>query len=190
MDSEQEFRNLAVELSVNAENNVADAIGLLHRDEKGILRDNFSNSRVIVFSCSAYRSMCDALYDQFQSGAGIILYRMGEGYGKKLVKGIPSLGLSREEMLRALEKIAYLAGWGKIVLSVENPKLAEAIVEDSPFKLRRDDIGSVSCHFMSGVLAGGASELFSDEFKVQETKCASKGEHQVCRFKIFAKGSE
>jgi len=83
-------------------------LGLLHRGENGVLRDNFSNRRIIIFSCSAYRSMCDSLYDQFQSGAGVILYRMGEGYGRKLVKGFPQLGLSREEMVDALCKLSHL----------------------------------------------------------------------------------
>jgi predicted hydrocarbon binding protein len=163
---------------------------IIHRDEKGILRENFSNRRVIIFSCSAYRSMCDALYEQFQSGAGIILYRMGEGYGSKLVRGLSGLDLSEEEKIQAFEKLAHLAGWGKLAIKVdEDKKSGEVIVEESPFTLRRHDIGPISCHFMAGVLAGGASELFGTEYKAQELRCAAK-DGGVCRFRIYQRTSE
>ncbi len=163
--------------------------GLLHRDERGVLRDNFSNRRVIIFSLSAYRSMCDALYDQFQSGASIILYRMGEGYGRKLVKGIPQLGLSREERIEAFDKLAYMAGWGKISIKISDVTSADVIVEESPFLLRRADASPFSCHFLAGVLGGGASEMFGGEYKAQEIRCASK-EGGVCRFNIHVKENE
>ena len=164
-------------------------VGLVHRDEKGVLRDNFSNHRVIIFSCSAYRSMCDALYDQFQSGAAIILYRMGEGYGRKLVQGVPQLGLSRDEMIEAFEKLAHLAGWGKLSVKITDEKNSEVIVEESPFLLRRQDIGPTSCHFLAGVLAGAASLLLGGEYKAQELRCASK-EKGICRFRIYTRASE
>jgi predicted hydrocarbon binding protein len=167
--------------------NISEAEGLLHRDADGVLRENIGNHRVFIFSCSAYRSMCEALYDQFQSGAGIILYRMGEGYGKKLVKGVPQLGLSSEEMIEAFSKLSHLAGWGKIMINFIPGKDSEAIVEGSPFLLWKKDIGPTSCFFMSGVLAGAASELLDGEYKVQEIKCASEDDTKVCKFKIVQK---
>ena len=167
--------------------NISEAEGLLHRDAEGVLRDNLGNHRVFIFSCSAYRSMCEALYDQFQSGAGIILYRMGEGYGTKLVKGVPQLGLSKEEMIEAFSKLSHLAGWGKIIINFNPGKETEAIVEGSPFLLWKKGIGPTSCFFMSGVLAGAASELLGEEYKVQEVKCASEEETKVCKFRIVAK---
>ncbi len=163
---------------------------LLHREENGVLRDNMSNRRVIIFSCSAYRAMCDSLYDQFQSGAGVILYRMGEGYGRKLVKGVPQLGMSKEEIVDALGKLAHVAGWGKLTINISENSNGDAVLEDSPFTLRRNDIGPTTCHFMSGVLVGGASELFGMEYKAQEVKCASRDESKVCRFAIHTKKSD
>jgi predicted hydrocarbon binding protein len=158
--------------------------GLIHRDEKGILRDNFSDRRVIIFSCSAYRSMCDSLYDQFQSGASIILYKMGEGYGCKLVKGLAKLNLPMSDSLGAFQKLSHSAGWGKISIKITNENNFDVIVEDSPFILRREDIGPVTCHFLAGVLGGGASEMMKVEYKAQEIRCASK-EAGVCRFRIY-----
>lgn len=134
--------------------------------------------------------MCDSLYEQFQSGAGLILYRMGEGYGKKLLKGIPELRLSKGEIVDSLTKLSRLAGWGKLTIKIAEDINVEAIVEDSPFTLRRSDIGPVTCHFMSGVLAGAASELFGAEYKSQEIKCSSRGESKVCRFAIRLKKTE
>jgi predicted hydrocarbon binding protein len=133
--------------------------------------------------------MCDALYDQFQSGAGIILYRMGEGYGNKLVKSLAKLDLSQEEKIQAFEKLAHLAGWGKLSINVDGSENGEVVVEDSPFILRRQDIGPNSCHFMAGVLAGGASELFGSAYKAQELRCASK-DGGVCRFRIYKRTGE
>src|SRR5579863_3432426 len=121
--------------------------GLLRRDEKGALREPLSQRRVIIFSCSAYRSMCDSLYEQFQSGASIILYKMGEGYGKKLVKGAALLQLSQGELIEAFEKLAHMAGWGRLSIKVNDPNSIDAVVEESPFLLRRDDAGPCSCHF-------------------------------------------
>lgn len=158
--------------------------GLVHRDEKGVLRDNFSDHRVIIFSCSAYRSMCDSLYDQFQSGASIILYKMGEGYGRKLVKGVAKLELPQDELFEAFEKLSHLAGWGKITFKISSEKDIDTIAENSPFILRREGIGSFTCHFLAGVLGGGASEIFRSEYKAQEIRCAAK-EAGVCRFRII-----
>lgn len=169
--------------------NISEAEGLLHRDANGVLRENLSNHRVFIFSCSAYRSMCEALYEQFQSGAGIILYRMGEGYGTKLVKGVPQLALSKEEMIEAFSKLSHLAGWGKIVINLNNSpgKEAEAVVEGSPFIVWRKGISPTTCFFLSGVLAGAASELLGGEYKAVEVKCASDEQSKVCKFKISQK---
>lgn len=158
--------------------------GSIHRDEKGILRDNFSERRVIIFSCSAYRSMCDSLYDQFQSGASIILYKMGEGYGRKLLKGVAKLDLRLDELVEAFQKLSHSSGWGKISIKITNENNADVIVEDSPFLLRREDIGPVTCHFLAGVLGGGGSEMFKADYKAQEIRCASK-EAGVCRFRVY-----
>jgi predicted hydrocarbon binding protein len=162
---------------------ISDDAGLIYRDEAGVLRDNFSTRRVIIFSCSAYRSMCDSLYDQFQSGAGIILYKMGEGYGRKLVKGVVQLDLSQNEVIEAFEKLSHLAGWGKIMIKINDQNNIEAAVENSPFMLKREDAGPYSCHFLAGVLGGGASEMFSSEYKALETRCAVK-DSGVCKFRI------
>ncbi|MDG6994661.1 MAG: hypothetical protein JRN52_01955 [Nitrososphaerota archaeon] len=158
---------------------------LLKRDDL-VLRDTVTDSRVIVMSCSAYRSMCDELYNQFQSGAGVILYRMGEGYASKMFAAFPKLGSSTDDLLRGLERLSYMAGWGRMKARVLDESNMECIAEKSAFVLRRDDIGPTSCYFLSGVLGATASKLFQRQFIAREVSCESGGA-KLCRFKIEVK---
>lgn len=157
---------------------------LLSRDNI-VLRETITNSRVIIMSCSAYRSMCDALFDQFKSGAGVILYRMGEGYSKKLFGAVPKLGMTNEEVISGFERLAYLAGWGKINLQMIDSLNAECVVEKCAFVLRRGDIGQTSCYFFSGILSALASELLKREYRTMEMECEASGS-AFCKFKVEA----
>ena len=130
--------------------------------------------------------MCDELYNQFQSGAGVILYRMGEGYATKMFAAFPKLGSSTDDLLKGLERLSYLAGWGKIKVRVLDESNMECIAEKSAFVLRRNDIGPTSCYFLSGVLGAIASRLFQKRFISREVSCESSGA-KLCRFKIELK---
>ncbi|SRR5579875_622893 len=160
----------------------SEASGLLTRDNL-VLRDTVTSARVIVMSCSAYRSMCDALFDQFQSGAGVILYRMGEGYSRKLLGAVPKLGVDREQIIKGFERLSYLAGWGKLNLRLRDDLSAECIVEKCAFVLRREGIGPTTCYFFSGVLSSLAKELFKQEYRTKEVRCESSGS-PFCKFEI------
>ncbi|MHB8567160.1 MAG: V4R domain-containing protein [Nitrososphaerales archaeon] len=159
-----------------------DSSGLLIRDNL-VLRDSITSARVILMSCSAYRSMCEALFDQFQSGAGVILYRMGEGYAKKLLGAVPKLGVERDVIIGGFERLSYLAGWGKLNLRLKKDLSAECVVEKSAFVLRRADIGPNTCFFFSGVLSSIAKELLKQEYRTREVKCESSGS-AFCKFEI------
>jgi predicted hydrocarbon binding protein len=155
----------------------------LVRDENGILRTPPANARVILFSCSGYRAMCDLLYEQFQSGASIILYRMGEGYARRLVESVSLEDLNRDEILNVFQKLALMAGWGNMHLRILDERTAECIATDSPFVLHRNDVGHVSCFYLSGILSGIASALFKSKFAATEVSCKSSGS-PLCRFTI------
>ena len=139
----------------------------------------------MLFGCSAYRSMCDALYEQFQSGAGVILYRMGEGYGRKVAVAIPITEISREDAIKVFQKLALLAGWGNIKIKILDEKTAECLVQKSPFVLHRNDAGNVSCYFLSGVLSAIASVLFGKKFTTREVSCEITGS-SICKFLVSA----
>jgi predicted hydrocarbon binding protein len=153
------------------------------RHDNGVLRASPTNARVFMLGCSGYRAMCDLLYEQFQSGAGAILYRMGEGYARKLVAAMPLDIMSREEAVKIFQRLAMLSGWGNIKLKVVDEKTAECTVTDSPFVLYREDVGSTSCYFLSGILSGVASALMGTKFTAVETLCKARGS-TCCKFNI------
>ena len=153
-------------------------------DDNGVLRENITNSRVLIFSCGAYRSMCDALFEQFQSGSGVILYRMGQGYARKLVDGIVKLNLPMEEAIKVYQKLSYLAGWGKVKIKIEDENRGMCTVHKSAFVLRRSDVGSTSCFFFSGVLSTITTSLYNGkDYSAKEVECVSGG-FENCRFVI------
>ncbi|MDA4130608.1 MAG: hypothetical protein OK457_07540, partial [Thaumarchaeota archaeon] len=147
-------------------------------------RETVTGARVMIFSCSAYRSMCDALFDQFQSGAGIILYRMGEGYAAKLIEALPKLGVSPDDIGQALKSLGFLAGWGKFQFELASPENIKCTIEQSAFLLRREDAGPTTCYFFSGILGAVGGEIFKKKFIAKEVECASSG-HKRCEFTAF-----
>lgn len=151
------------------------------QESDGVLRESVTSSRVIVFSCAAYRSMCDSLFEQFKSGAGIILYRMGQGYARKLFEGITKLELSMEESIKVYQRLSYVAGWGNVKILVEDETRAVCTVHRSAFVLRRKDVGPTSCFFFSGALSTIASSFMGREFSAREIECETGG-FPFCKF--------
>jgi len=167
-----------------AKSRLSEDIGLLARDEAGVLRDTITNARVLVISAAGYRAMADSLFDHFSSGAGVILLRMGEGYARKVLGSFSSVEEPQQQLIEGFQQLAFLAGWGKVNLRISNDAEAECVVEKCAFVLRRSDIGPTSCYFFTGMLSGIGSELMKKKFKAQELKCATGGS-SVCKFKIF-----
>ncbi len=157
---------------------------LVFRDKDGTLREKTTNAHVFVFSRSAFRSMCDLLYERFQTGASVILYDMGEGYGKKLSNGLMKRGLNAERTLKAIEDLAYSAGWGKFRLKVQDNGDIVCDVSNSMFTLVRKETGSKSCYFLDGLLAGNASGVFRKDFRAEELECVAGGKSS-CKFRIY-----
>jgi len=46
-----------------------------------------------------------------------------------------------------------------------------------------EESGVPSCHFLQGVMAGAATEIFGREYRVEETECSKKGAGS-CRFSL------
>jgi predicted hydrocarbon binding protein len=155
----------------------------LTQEHDGILREKITNVRVIIFSCAAYRSMCDSLFEQFQSGAGIILYRMGQGYARKIVEAIEKLDLPEDDAAKMYQKLAYWAGWGNTKIYVEDKNRAFCTIHRSAFVLRRKGIGNTTCFFFSGVMSTIASSILKRDFTAKEVQCEAGG-FDHCRFVI------
>jgi predicted hydrocarbon binding protein len=156
---------------------------VLNQEVEGELRDTLTGARVMIFSCSAYRSMCDTLFDRFESAAGTILYGMGQGYGSKLFRSISKLGLSSEDVIEALSKLASGAGWGILSVKIVDDGDAVCTVAKSPFVLRRTDCGPTTCYFLSGIFAALGTELMGGNIQAREVDCAAGGS-SVCRFHL------
>jgi len=156
---------------------------LIKSEDDGTLREVVTNSRIILFSCPAYRSMCDALYEQFKSGSGIILFRMGQGYARKLTEGISKLNLTIEEAIKVYEKLSFMAVWGTVKILIEDDRRAMCTVRKSAFILRRNDVGPTSCFFFSGALSTIASSMAGREFVAKEIECVTGG-YEYCKFVI------
>jgi predicted hydrocarbon binding protein len=129
--------------------------------------------------------MCDELFEQFQSGASVILYRMGEGYAKKVSEAFPKLGLSPEEVMLAVKRLGYIAGWGKFQFDLSNPDSVDCTVEDCAFVLRRKDAGDTTCYFLSGILGTIGTQIYGKKYIAREMTCAASG-GPMCRFKVTA----
>jgi len=157
---------------------------LITEEPNGVLREGVTNSRIILFSCSAYRSMCDSLFEQFQSGSGVILYRMGQGYARKLVEGVSNLNLPTEETIKIYQRLSLGAGWGNVKIKVTEGQVPECTSYRSAFVLRRKDAGSTTCYFFAGALSTIARSLVrKEEVVVKEVECEAGG-FERCRFVI------
>ena len=128
--------------------------------------------------------MCDALFEQFQSGAGVILYRMGEGYARKLVEALPRLGISPEEVLQGLKRLGFMAGWGKFQFLVNDDETVNCTVDNSAFVLRREGAGPTTCYFLAGILSAVGTVISGKRYIARETHCSASGE-ATCAFKLY-----
>ena len=72
----------------------------------GTLTDNITHAHVFIMSRSGFRSMQNTLYEKFSTGSSVILYDMGEGYGRKLASAFMKKGLGLEPTIREIERIS------------------------------------------------------------------------------------
>ena len=79
-------------------------VDILSRESDGTLRDNITHAHVFIMSRSGFRSMQNTLYEKFSTGASVILYDMGEGYGRKSASAFMKKGLGLEPTIREIEE--------------------------------------------------------------------------------------
>ena len=166
-----------------------DEADLIVREEGGMLKDRITSSHVFIFSRSAFRSMQNTLYDKFGSGASVIMYEMGKGYGTKLGTGMLKRGMTPDMAFREIEKFGYLAGWTDSHFRVLSEKEIECVAKNSMFTLERSETRTRSCYFLAGALAGNVSAMLGEDFKAEEIQCTVGG-HPVCKFRIVRSESD
>jgi predicted hydrocarbon binding protein len=158
--------------------------------ESGRLEDNFLNQRVIVLDEEFYRGIRNKLYSSFQSGASVILYDMGLGYGELMGKSIEKMGSYQLKIMNDFMSLGKRRGYGtfhtpllKLILSgIQGEPVVR--LRDSFFSTCVGDTGKTECYMMAGIIAGAAKVVLKkDNLVCIEEKCLSKGD-SYCEFKI------
>jgi predicted hydrocarbon binding protein len=158
--------------------------------ESGRLEDTFLNLRVIVLDEEFYRGIRNKLYDSFQSGASVILYDMGLGYGELMGKSIQRMGTHQLKIMTDFMNLGKRRGYGtfhtpllKLILSgIQGEPVVR--LRDSFFSTTVGKTGKTECYLLAGIIAGAAMVILKkDDIVCIEEKCLSKGD-RYCEFKI------
>jgi predicted hydrocarbon binding protein len=152
----------------------------------------FSNLRVMIIDEQFYKGLRNKLYERFQSGASVILYDMGLGYGEIMGKGIAAIGISKIGTYKRFLDIGKKQGYGEFQVPLLKMILAglkgEAYVnlKDSFFATSVGRTGQVECFLVAGMIAGAARFMLNKDVECIEVKCISKGD-ELCQFNLKEK---
>ncbi|MGI0092137.1 MAG: V4R domain-containing protein [Nitrososphaerales archaeon] len=155
----------------------------------GRIEDPFLKLRVMVIDEEFYKALASKLYSSFQSGASVILYDMGLGYGELMGRNMKEMGVSRFEVIKDFIELGKSHGYGvfntpflKMILSGIRGEPAVRL-EDSFFATSFGKTGKVECYLMAGIIAGASQVLLNKKFTCVEEKCLAKGD-AYCEFKL------
>ncbi len=149
----------------------------------------FSNLRVMVIDEQFYKGLRDKLYERFQSGASVILYDMGIGYGELMGKTIQSVGVSKLGAYKRFMELGKKQGYGRfdvpllkmIISGIRGEPIV--ILKDSFFATSAGRTGQVECYIVAGMIAGAARMILGKNFECREEMCISRGETR-CQFRL------
>lgn len=147
----------------------------------------FSNLRVMIIDEQFYKGLRDKLYNKFQSGASVILYDMGVGYGELMGKAIVGAGASKLGTYKKFLDIGKLQGYSEFAVPLLKMIISglkgEAYVtlKDSFFATSVGRTGQVECYIVAGMIAGAGREVLHKEVVCREQKCISNGD-ELCEF--------
>jgi predicted hydrocarbon binding protein len=143
-----------------------------------------------IVSClkrARLQPMQKALYDKFGDNAPQRLYNTGEVYGKRIALEFRNKGLGLEKMIRDIERVAKLAGWGDFSFHRVDARSIECTIQNTIFSYKREGVKN-SCYFASGIAGGIISAILAKVgyFVARETECVSDG-HARCKFEMTVK---
>ncbi len=168
-------------------------IPYVRKDPKsGRIEDPYLKLRVMVIDEEFYRGLRKNLYASFQSGASVILYGMGMGYGELMGENMKNMGVSKLEVIKSFMELGKSHGYGvfntpflKMILTGIQGEPAVRL-EDSFFATAVGVTGKAECFLMAGIVAGAAGILLNKKFNCVEEKCLCKGD-PYCEFKLKEK---
>lgn len=157
-----------------------------------LLEDPFLKLRVMIIDEEFYRGMRSKLYSTFKTGAPVILYDMGLGYGELMGLKMEEMKMSKLDVIRKFMDLGKNKGYGnfhtpflKMILSgMRGEPLVR--IEDSFFATSVGKTGKVECYLMAGIIAGASQILLQKKFTCVEEKCLCKGD-EYCEFKLKEK---
>lgn len=139
--------------------------------------------RSFSFPFETFSEMESALELIFSpSAASVILFMTALKCGTKSYRKIITKANTNEKVLNHLSKLKSEQNWGKLSFhDIDFEKGSGKIIVVNSFETVARKTSQPSCHFLRGFLAGFLSELFKKSIKVNEEKCAGKGDEQ-CEF--------
>ena len=146
--------------------------------------------RCILVHVDGIRAILEYLYGKFGYAAKTLMYYIGYGSIKEVVRRIKkTTGLRGIPLLEACLKMFQAHGYGKFQVTPSKLKpiilvKAYELFECVPFKGKLEEPNS---QLFRGVLAGMAEEVLRKEVEVIETKCIGKGD-PYCLFAIKPHG--
>jgi predicted hydrocarbon binding protein len=155
----------------------------------GLLEDSLVGLRVLMIDSEFYNGLRSNLYAKFQSGASLILYEMGVGYGDHMATTIKEMGAGTIEGYKKFMERGKRQGYGEFKVPIIQAILsglkgeAKIYLKDSFFADSAGKTGNVECWIISGMIAGAARKILSKEVTCVEEKCKSKGDPQ-CEFRL------
>jgi len=157
--------------------------------EVGKLVDPLLGLRVLMIDTEFYRGLRSKLYSKFDSGASLILYEMGAGYGEVMADNIRAMGVGKIEVYKKFMERGKHDGYGEfsvpILKSIISGMTGEARVylKNSFFASAAGNTGKTECWIISGMIAGAARGIFGREVVCVEERCVSKGDPR-CEFHL------
>ncbi|MDV3244076.1 MAG: hypothetical protein LYZ66_02725 [Nitrososphaerales archaeon] len=163
-----------------------------YNPEKRRLEDPLTNLRVMAIDQDFYKGLRDRLFESFQSGATVILYEMGLGYGRLMGKRILQMGQSKLRIYRRFMNRGKYTGLGEfdtpLLKTIISGLKGEPVVrlKNSFYAASVGRTGQEECFIMAGTIAGSASVILSKELDCKETMCISRGD-AYCEFQLKEK---
>jgi predicted hydrocarbon binding protein len=146
----------------------------------GLIEDPLLNLRVMVIDTEFYNGLRSKLYSKFDSGASLILYEMGVGYGEIMARNIKQMGANKLEIYSKFINKGKHQGYGEFNVPLLESLIsgvrgeAKVYLKDSFFSCAAGRTGKTECWIVAGMIAGAAKVIFGKEMVCTEEKCASK----------------
>jgi len=141
----------------------------------------------MIIDSDFYKALHDNLYKRFESGASLILYEMGTGYGELISKNADGMGMGKLEAYRKFIERGKRQGYGEFIVPLLQSILSsirgegKIVLKNSFFAAASGITGKTECWIVAGMIAGAARRILDKEVICSEEMCLSKRD-QHCQF--------